>query len=52
MFILYPKLKTVKAKLKVVNKDLYASISQKVNIARQRWKLSNLDCCRGIVRST
>jgi hypothetical protein len=36
MFILYSKLKTVKAKLKVVNKDLYGSISQKVNIARQK----------------
>ena len=36
MFILYSKLKTVKAKLKVVNKDLYVSISQKVKIARQK----------------
>uniref|UniRef100_A0A2N9GAN5 Reverse transcriptase domain-containing protein n=1 Tax=Fagus sylvatica TaxID=28930 RepID=A0A2N9GAN5_FAGSY len=36
MFILYSKLKAVKAKLKGVNKDLYGSISQKVNIARQK----------------
>jgi hypothetical protein len=36
IFIFYSKLKAVKAKLKGVNNDLYGSISQKVNIARQK----------------